>query len=94
MSQPLRIGIIGDWNPSYPSHIATNQALGHAAGALGVPVECSWLPTEWLDGPAWEKRLEGFDALWCASGSPYRSMAGALRAIQFARERGRPFVAT
>ena len=41
-----------------------------------------------------ETTLKQFDALWCAPGSPYKSMDGALRGIQFARERGWPFIAT
>jgi CTP synthase (UTP-ammonia lyase) len=38
--------------------------------------------------------LQQFDALWCAPASPYKSMQGALQAIQFAREQGWPFIGT
>jgi CTP synthase (UTP-ammonia lyase) len=38
--------------------------------------------------------LAQFDALWCSSGSPYQSMAGALQAIRFARELDFPFLGT
>ena len=88
MSQPLRIGIIGDLDPSRPSHRATNEALAHAAGALSVALEIRWLPTPSLEQESGESMLWRYDALWCAPGSPYQSMAGALRAIRFARERG------
>ena len=37
--------------------------------------------------------LDLCDALWAALGSSYVSMEGALRGIQFARERDRPFSA-
>jgi CTP synthase (UTP-ammonia lyase) len=94
MNQPLRVGIIGDFDPSYPSHVATNEALSHAAGALSVDLDCSWLPTQSLDEASGEAALKHFDALWCAPGSPYKSMVGALRAIQFAREEGWPFIGT
>jgi CTP synthase (UTP-ammonia lyase) len=40
------------------------------------------------------ERLAGYAGLFIAPASPYRSMAGALAAIRFARERGVPLVAT
>ena len=94
MSQLLRIGIIGDLDPSRPSHRATNEALAHAAGALGVALNVCWLPTPSLEQESGGAALKRYDALWCAPGSPYQSMAGALRAIRFARERGWPFLGT
>ncbi|MFN2231731.1 MAG: hypothetical protein ACK2VA_18330 [Anaerolineae bacterium] len=94
MAHELRIGIIGDWDPARSSHVATNDALSHAADALAVALEVSWLPTPALDRPGGIARLEAYDALWCAPGSPYRSMHGALAAIRFARERDWPFIGT
>ena len=94
MSQLLRIGIIGDLDPSRPSHRATNEALAHAAGALSVTLEICWLPTPSLEQESGESALRQYDALWCAPGSPYKSMEGALRAIRFAREQGWPFLGT
>ena len=93
MNKPLKVGIIGDYNPQLISHIPTNEALVHAASALSVSVHSTWVPTESLANGFDESALERFDALWCAPGSPYKSMDGALRGIQFAREKGRPFIA-
>ena len=92
----MRIGIIGDYNPDYPSHIATNEALAHAAAALSLTVEPIWLPTESLEDESSEASalLRRSDALWCSPGSPYKSMTGALRGIRFAREQGHPFIGT
>jgi CTP synthase (UTP-ammonia lyase) len=94
MNERLRVGVIGDFKPNLRSHIATNDALGHAATALAATVECSWLPTPWLAADDGETMLQAFDALWCAPASPYDSMTGALRAIRFARERDWPFLGT
>ncbi len=94
MDRPLRVGIIGDLNPSLPSHVATNAALSHAAGSLSVTLDSSWLPTQLLDRESSATTLKQFDALWCGPGSPYRSMTGALQAIRFAREEGWPFIGT
>jgi CTP synthase (UTP-ammonia lyase) len=39
-------------------------------------------------------RLAGFDGLWIAPGSPYRSEEGALNAIRLARETRLPLFGT
>jgi CTP synthase (UTP-ammonia lyase) len=94
MNRPLKIGILGDLDTNHPSRIATDAALNHAATLLSVAVHCSWLPTRILNKEDVELALKPFDALWCAPGSPYESMDGALEGIRFAREKDRPFVAT
>jgi CTP synthase (UTP-ammonia lyase) len=94
MNVPLRVGIIGDFDPQIRYHVATNEALCHAASALSVMLEYTWLPTPSLDNAGGATTLQHFDALWCAPASPYKSMQGALKAIQFAREQGWPFIGT
>lgn len=94
MSHVLRIGIIGDWNADLPSHTATDEALSHAAQVLPTAIESTWLPTKRLAEISCRTALSQFHALWCSSGGPYESTAGALSAIQFAREEGWPFIGT
>ncbi len=94
MNRSLKVGIIGDFNPHNLTHIATQEALSHAARALAVSVEPAWLPTPSLDNDFSQVELKSFDALWCAPASPYQSMNGALRAIRFAREENWPFIGT
>lgn len=72
----------------------TNAALQHAAAALALAVEITWLPTPSLAGERPDSILDRYDALWCSPGSPYQSMEGALQAVGYARRRGRPFVGT
>ena len=90
----MRIGIIGDFNPESRYHHATNESIRHAALALAIPVEITWLPTPDLVGVNSTASLERYDGLWCAPGSPYESMQGALDGIRFAREKGKPFIGT
>lgn len=94
MRHLVRIGIIGDFRASSPTHVPTNDAIQHAAAALGLAVESAWIPTEDLEGAGATRRLADWDGLWASPGSPYKSMDGALNGIRFARERGRPFVGT
>ena len=83
----------GTGTPTPPSHRATEEALHHAAAALSATVAHCWLPTPSLERDT-VSALEPFDALWCAPGSPYESMEGALAAICYARVANRPFIGT
>jgi CTP synthase (UTP-ammonia lyase) len=95
MNLQLKVGIIGDFDPeNRRSHILTNESLKHAGSALTLSVDFAWLPTLSPANQSRETTLRQFDALWCAPGSPYKSMKGALQAIQFARVNGWPFFAT
>ncbi len=94
MSHVVRVGILGDFNPEFRSHHATDRALQHAAASLDLSLESQWIPTPSLCEPAGLAALEDFDGLWASPGSPYKSMQGMLRGIQFARERGWPFLGT
>ena len=44
MANTTRIGIIGDFNPENPTHIATNRGIEHAGQSLGRHFEAIWLP--------------------------------------------------
>src|SRR5881398_1719435 len=93
MKASVRIALIGEYNPEVRAHVAIPKALKLAAEALARAVEPVWVATPLLDRNA-EKELSAFDSIWCVPNSPYASMEGALRAIRFARESGRPFLGT
>jgi CTP synthase (UTP-ammonia lyase) len=94
VNDAVRIGILGDFNPEFRSHHATNDSLQHAAAKLNLPLESQWIPTPSILGANSEKMLDSFDGLWAAPGSPYKSMEGMLKGIEFARRRDWPFLAT
>jgi len=94
VSEPVRIGIIGDFNPEFRSHQATNDALQHAAHKLATKVESAWVPTPSLLEAGADAVLDSFDGLWASAGSPYKSFDGMLRGIEFARVHDKPFLAT
>ena len=94
MAETVRIGILGDFNPEFRSHHATNDALQHAATKLALRVESEWVPTPSLLELEAQKRLESYDGLWASAGSPYKSMDGMLAGIEFARRRDWPFLGT
>jgi CTP synthase (UTP-ammonia lyase) len=94
VSNAIRIGILGDFNPEFPSHRATSASLQHAARKLNIQINSEWIPTPSLTPPGAEKILESFDALLASPGSPYKSFDGMLKGIEFARRRDWPFLGT
>lgn len=93
MNDAIRVAVIGDRHENFPPQDTIEDALRHAAAPQKATVEVTWCPTPSLaDDPA--TALAGFDAVWCAPGSPFRSFEGALAGIRIARETGRPFLGT
>lgn len=91
MSEEIRIGLVGDQNDTVPAHVAIPRALAMASGILKCAIDFEWVPTEEIRS---DQRVAGYDGIWCVPASPYRNMEGALRAIKWAREQGRPFLGT
>lgn len=88
----ISIGIVGDHDPANANHAATTEALQHAAAKAGIAVCTQWVATDQLDDVA--AAIGQFDGLVIAPGSPYRSLDGALMAINHARLRNVPLLGT
>ncbi len=58
----LRIAVVADYQPTRPSHVATDAALGHAGRGLGIDYSREWLPTERVatDSPHLLEPFDGF----------------------------------
>jgi CTP synthase (UTP-ammonia lyase) len=84
------IVVVGDFDPRSSTHVATNRAIEHTVRKLNASLDFRWLTTpeaEHID----LDRVQGF---WIAPGSPYKSLAGALRVIRFSRENMVPLLGT
>jgi CTP synthase (UTP-ammonia lyase) len=91
----FRVAVIGDRVAGFEPQDSIEPALAHAALALGIePLAVSWIGTEQLDEHGPESLLADAAGVWCAPGSPFRSFAGALAGIRYAREHDRPFLGT
>ncbi|MDD2763800.1 MAG: hypothetical protein PHE83_07500 [Opitutaceae bacterium] len=88
----IRVALVGDRSDAVLAHRAIPRALALAGTEVGVTVEEVWIPTAAIRDAAAE--LASCHAVWAVPGGPYASMAGALEAIRFARETGRPFLGT
>jgi CTP synthase (UTP-ammonia lyase) len=82
----VTIAIVGERIAGFPPHEATDAAIAHSAAALGLDVAARWVATD--------EPLPTADAIWCAPGSPYRSLDGALAAVRHGRENGVPTLGT
>lgn len=85
----LVIGIVGDRNPRYALHLASEQALAEDPNHPAV----EWIPTESIRSPD-ERLLSRYAGFLVAPGSPYRAMDGVLTVIRYAREQGVPLLGT
>ena len=91
MHTPLRIALVGDYQPDVVAHQAIPLALDDAAAVLELPIRYDWLATDTI---ADSEVFADYDAIWVVPASPYRHAEGALLAIRYARENGVPFLGT
>jgi CTP synthase (UTP-ammonia lyase) len=94
VADPIQIGVLGEYDPETPNLAAVEQSIKHAAEKLTISAKVEWLPTDSLNVVELDNKLEAFDGLWAGPGSPYKSLDGMLRGIEFARRRDWPFVGT
>lgn len=85
-----KIGIIAEYDATFPPHAATSQAIEHSREAMGIEVDYEWISTAKID----DSFFESCQGLWVAPGSPYKNMDKTLWAIRYARENGIPTLGT
>lgn len=84
---------MGDFVASNDTHIATNEAFDHAAGKFGKPFQYEWVDTDRIE-PEFETIIRSYHGLLIAPGSPYKSMSGVLKIIEYARTHKIPTLGT
>lgn len=85
-----KIALLGEHDPAFPPHAATDAAVEHSRRRLGAEIEAEWVSTADI-GPDLFQR---FNAIWVAPGSPYRNLEQTLWAIRQARRNGIPCLGT
>ena len=83
------VGIVGDRNPRYALHLASERALADDPDRPAV----EWIPTDSIRSPD-EGLLSRYAGFLIAPGSPYWAMDGVLTAIRYAREQHVPLLGT
>ena len=89
----MKLAIIGDFNASFRPHVATNEAISHVLNHFKLDLDMDWLPTATIE-PNFDSIIANYQGFWIAPGSPYKSMSGALKIIEFARKNNVPTLGT
>jgi CTP synthase (UTP-ammonia lyase) len=89
----IKLAIMGDFDASNATHIANNEALDHAAKQFGKPFRYEWVATERIE-PEFETIIRSYHGFLIAPGSPYKSMTGVLKIIEYARTHQIPTLGT
>jgi CTP synthase (UTP-ammonia lyase) len=84
---------MGDFDALNPTHIANNEALDHAAKQFAKPFQYEWVGTERIE-PEFDNIICSYDGFLIAPGSPYKSMGGVLKIIEYARTHQIPTLGT
>ncbi|MCC9165402.1 CTP synthase C-terminal region-related (seleno)protein [Pontibacter harenae] len=88
-----KLAIIGDYNDTFRPHKATNEGIEHSIKKLDIQLQYDWIATDTIETD-FDKIITTYNGFWIAPGSPYKSMAGALRIIKYARENSIPTLGT
>lgn len=89
----MTLAIIGDFNPSFRPHVATNEAIEHVRRHSKIDVQADWIPTDGI-ADNFKSITSKYQGFWIAPGSPYKSMTGALEIIKYARLNNVPTLGT
>ena len=82
----VRLALLGEYDPTVETHIATDKAIHHSATFLNQTIAADWISSTEIT-PA---LLDGYDGLWVAPGPPHHDVERSFQAIRHARETGMP----
>jgi len=84
------IALIGEYDPNFKPHLATNAAIEHSAIQSAIDVDADWVSTDEIDSSLFER----YSGIWVTPGSPYKNLDKTLWAIREARENAVPCLGT
>lgn len=89
----LRIAVVGKYVALPDAYLSVAEALRHAGYLEGLELAIDWVDAESLTSPDQAAQaLAGVDGILVPGGFGSRGIEGKIRAIQYAREEGRPFL--
>ncbi|TRD22448.1 CTP synthase [Palleronia caenipelagi] len=88
----VRIGIVGKYTQLEDAYKSIAEALTHGGMANRVKVKIDWVDSEQFDEGDAAPYLEGFDAILVPGGFGERGTEGKIKAAEFARTRGVPYL--
>ncbi len=89
----VKIAVVGKYTQLEDAYKSLAEALTHGGMANRVKVQAEWIDASLFeDGKDVAAHLEAFDAILVPGGFGERGTEGKIRAAQFARERGVPYL--
>jgi CTP synthase len=87
----VSIGLVGKYVEYEDSYKSLKEALLHGGLAHQLKVNINWIEAEGVNGPDWDRQLEGYDGILVPGGFGKRGIDGMLNAIRYARENQVPY---
>ncbi len=88
----VKIAIVGKYVRFPDAYISLQEALKHAGGYHGAEVRIRWIEAEELESGDVVEKLQGADGVVVPGGFDKRGVDGKIRAVQYCRELGIPFL--
>ncbi len=88
----VRIAIVGKYTQLEDAYKSIAEALTHGGMANRVRVKVRWVDAEIFEGDDPAPYLQGFHAILVPGGFGERGTEGKIKAAQFAREKGVPYL--
>ncbi len=88
----VKVAIVGKYTQLEDAYKSVGEALTHGGMANRVKVAVEWIDAEIFERDDPAPMLEGFDAILVPGGFGERGTEGKIKAAQFAREKGVPYL--
>ncbi|MDQ3644847.1 MAG: CTP synthase [Actinomycetota bacterium] len=88
----VRIGLVGKYTQLEDAYLSVIEALGHSGAFHGGKVEVRWVDSERLTDDEALDELAECDGILIPGGFGVRGIEGKIRAAQYARENGVPYL--
>jgi len=90
--EPMSIALVGKYVRLQDAYLSVKEALRHAALYHDRDVEIVWIESEELEENGGEALLRTANGIVIPGGFGYRGIEGKVRAAQYARENGVPYL--
>jgi len=92
LTDVVRIGLVGKYTQLADAYLSVIEALGHGGAHHGGKVEVRWVDSERLTDDEALEQLAECDGILIPGGFGVRGIEGKIRAAQYARENGVPYL--
>ena len=88
-----KIAVIGEFYENFKPHTALNESIEHVKKKHNIEIGVDWIDTLKAEKEG-DDLFVNYSGFWSAPGSPFKSLAGALNAIKYARINDIPHLGT